>query len=67
MHLYLRKKLTFSQFISAFSKYRLNFELFSQYFSTFLQSRLNFEHFKKRTTIIADVFPKLRTPKNVVI
>ena len=32
----------------------------------FLKARLSFEYFqKKRMTLMADVFPKLRTPKNV--
>ena len=39
---------------------------FSHFFSTFLKSSLNFEHFLKKLTLIADVFPKLRTQKNVV-
>ena len=39
---------------------------FSLFVSGFLKARLNFEHFQKNMTIIADVFPKLRTPKNVV-
>ena len=40
---------------------------FSDFFSVFLESSWNFEHFaKKRMTLIADVFPKLRTPKNMV-
>ena len=39
---------------------------FSLFVSGFLKTRLNFEHFQKNMTIIADVFPKLRTPKNVV-
>ena len=39
---------------------------FSHFFSTFLKSSLNFEHFSKKLTLIADVFPKLRTQKNVV-
>ena len=38
----------------------------SDFFSTFLKSSLNFEHFLKKLTLIADVFPKLRTQKNVV-
>ena len=39
---------------------------FSEFFSAVLKSRLNFEHFqKKNMTLIANVFPKLRTPKNV--
>ena len=41
---------------------------FSEFFSAFLKSNLNFEHFqKKKMSLIADVFPKLRTPKNMVI
>ena len=39
---------------------------FLNFFSTFLKCRLNCEHFQKEMTLIADVFPKLRTPKNVV-
>ena len=38
----------------------------SQFVSAFLQSRLNFEHFQNMMTLIADVFVKLRTPKNMV-
>ena len=40
---------------------------FSQVFSKFLKSSFNFEHFQtKKKTLIAEVFPKLRTPKNIV-
>ena len=40
---------------------------FSRFFSAFLKSSLNFKHFeKKRMTLIAEVFPKLRTTKNMV-
>ena len=40
---------------------------FSEFFSSFLKSALNFQHFqKKKMTLIADVFLKLRTPKNMV-
>ena len=40
---------------------------FSQFFSKFLKSTFNFEHFQtKKKTLIAEVFPKLRTPKNIV-
>ena len=40
---------------------------FSEFFSAVLKSRLNFEHFqKKKMSLIADVFPKLRIPKNLV-
>ena len=38
---------------------------FSQLLAPFLKPRLNFEHFQKKMTLIADVFSKLRTPKNV--
>ena len=36
---------------------------FSEFFSAFLKSTLNFEHFQKKMTLIADVFPKLPSPK----
>ena len=39
---------------------------FSQFFSAFLKSTLNFEHFQKNMTVIADVFPKLPSPKKVI-
>ena len=39
---------------------------FSQFFSAFLKSIENFEHFQKKMTLIDEVFPKLRTPKNKV-
>ena len=39
---------------------------FSQFFSPFLKSTLNFEHYQKKMTLIADVFPKLPSPKKVV-
>ena len=40
---------------------------FSEFFLAFSKSTLNFEHLKKKKmTFIADLFPKLRTPKNVV-
>ena len=39
---------------------------FSQFFASFLKSSLNFELFQKRMTLIAEVFPKLRTPKHMV-
>ena len=37
---------------------------FLGFFSAFWKSSLNFEHFQKKMTLIADLFPKLRTPKN---
>ena len=40
---------------------------FSEFFFAFLKSRLNLEHIeKKKMALIANVFPKLRTFKNVV-
>ena len=39
---------------------------FSQFFSEFFKSPLNFEHFQKKMTLIAYVFPKLTTTKNVL-
>ena len=39
---------------------------FSQFFLAFCKYTLNFEHFQKKMTLIADLFPKLRTPENVV-
>ena len=38
----------------------------SQFVAAILKSTLNFEHFQKKMTIIANVFPKLWTPKNLV-
>ena len=38
---------------------------FSQFFSVFLKSTLNFEHFQKKDTLIAELFPKLPSPKKV--
>ena len=39
---------------------------FSQFFSPFLKSTLNFEHFQTKINLIADVFPKLPSPKIVI-
>ena len=39
---------------------------FSQFFPAFSKFTLNFENFQKKMTLIADLFPKLCTPKNVV-
>ena len=41
-------------------------KIFSQFFSAFFESALNFEHFQQKTTLIAYVFPKLPTKKNVL-
>ena len=39
---------------------------FSQFCAPFSKSPLNFEHFQKKMTLIADVFPKLPSPKKVI-
>ena len=39
--------------------------IFSEFFSEFFESELNFEHFEKKMTLMAYVFPKLPTTKNV--
>ena len=42
-------------------------EIFSRIFPAFLKSDLNFEHFeKKQMSLMAEVFPKFRTPKSQV-
>ena len=46
--------------------YLKNEKIFSQFFSAFFESALNFEHFQKKMTLIAYVFPKLPTTKNVL-
>ena len=42
-------------------------KIFSEYFSPFFESALNSEHYQKKMTLIAYVFPKLPTTKNVLI
>ena len=39
---------------------------FPQFFTAVLKSRLKFEHFRKKITLIAHVFPKLRTCEGAV-
>ena len=41
-------------------------QTFSQFFSPFLKSTLNFELFQKKMTLIADLFPKLPSPRKVI-
>ena len=41
-------------------------KLIPQFVAAFCQSLLVFEYFQKKLTLIAALFPKLRTPKNVV-
>ena len=40
--------------------------IFPEFFVAFFESELNFEHFRKKMTLIAYVFPKLSTTKNVL-
>ena len=40
--------------------------IFPEFFSSFFEYALNFDHFQKETTLIADVFPKLPTTKDVL-
>ena len=40
--------------------------IFPQFFSAFFESALNFEHFQKKMALIAYVFSKLPTTKNVL-
>ena len=40
-------------------------KIFSEFFSAFWKSTLNFEHFQKKITLIAELFPKLPSPKKV--
>ena len=39
---------------------------FPQFFRAFFKSTSNFEHFQIKITLIAYIFPKLPTPKDVV-
>ena len=41
-------------------------KIFSEFFSAFFKSALYFEIFQKKMTLIAYVFPKLTTTKNVL-
>ena len=41
-------------------------KIFSGFFFAFFESPLNFEHFQKKMTLIAYVFPKLPTTKDVL-
>ena len=40
--------------------------IFSEFFSAFFEYALNFEYFQKEMTLIAYVFPKLLTIKDVL-
>ena len=39
---------------------------FSEFSSPFSKSALNFEHFQKQMTLIANGFPKIPSPRNVI-
>ena len=41
-------------------------KIFSQFFFAFFESGLNLDHFKKKMTLIAYVFPKLPSTKDVL-
>ena len=41
-------------------------KLFSEFFSLFFESESNFQHFEKKVTLIAYLFPKLTTTKDVL-
>ena len=41
-------------------------KIFSDFFVAIFKSAMNFEHFQKKMTLIAYVFPKLPTTKDVL-
>ena len=41
-------------------------KIFSEFFSAFFESALNSKHFQKKMTLIAYIFPKLPTTKDVL-
>ena len=41
-------------------------KIFSEFIAAFFKCALNFEHFQKKKTLIAYVFPKLPTTKDVL-
>ena len=41
-------------------------KIFSEFFAAFFKCALNFEHFQKKKNLIAYVFPKLPTSKDVL-
>ena len=59
----LVETIEFTQFRCIYLKKE---KIFSQFFSEFFESALNFEHFQKKMTLIAYVFPKLPTTKNLL-
>ena len=59
----LVEKIECTQFRCNYLKNRRSF---LNLFAGFFESALNFEHFQKKMTLIAYVFPKLPTTKNVL-
>ena len=51
---------------SILTKLSQKLKLVLDFFLAFSKCTLNFEHFQKNMTLVAYLFPKLRTPKNVV-
>ena len=41
-------------------------KIFREFFSAFFESALNLKHFQKKMTLMAYVFPKLPTTKDVL-
>ena len=41
-------------------------KIFSEFFAAFFESALNLEHFQKKMRLIAYVFPKLPTSRNLL-
>ena len=62
------KKILLDQCLKGpFREKRRKEKTFSQFFSACLESSLNFENFsQKKTTLIAEIFAKLRAAKNMV-
>ena len=59
----LVEAIEFTQFRCIYLKKE---KIFSEFFSEFFESALKFEHFQKKMTLIAYVFPKLPTTKNLL-
>ena len=60
----LNSKDKWTQTIQMLSSQKQN--IFPEFFSSFSESALNFEHFQQKMTLIAYVFPKLPTTKDVL-
>ena len=60
----LNSKDKWMQTIQMLSSQKQN--IFPGFFSSFSESALNFEHFQQKMTLIAYVFPKLPTTKDVL-